>query len=207
MLTIALPKGRLGDTVYQALQKAGYGIPAMDAIGRRLVLEDEERSIRYLLVKPIDVAVYVQYGAADVGVAGKDILEEKKADVFEMLDLGLGRCHMAVAAPLHFQEDYSRKLKVATKFETIARAYYARRGREAEFIHLNGSIELAPVLGLSDVIVDIVETGTTLKENHLEVIDRFMEISARFIVNRASYRFHQDRIDTLIKRLEEVINL
>ena len=116
-------------------------------------------------------------------------------------------CHMAVAAPLHFQEDYSRKLKVATKFETIARAYYARRGREAEFIHLNGSIELAPVLGLSDVIVDIVETGTTLKENHLEVIDRFMEISARFIVNRASYRFHQDRIDTLIKRLEEVINL
>ena len=132
---------------------------------------------------------------------------EKEADVYEMLDLGFGRCHMAVAAREDYQEDFSRKLRVATKFENIARKHYAKQGRDIELIHLNGSIELAPVLGLSDVIVDIVETGTTLKENHLTVIDRFMSISARVIVNKASYRFKQNRIDEVVNRLKEIGNI
>lgn len=205
MLTIALPKGRLGDKVYAMLKEAGYGCSAMESIGRRLVLEDEGGNVRFLLVKPVDVAVYVEKGAADMGVAGKDILAEKEADVYEMLDLGFGKCHMAVAAPDGYQEDFSRKLRVATKFENIARTYYAKRGRDAEFIHLNGSIELAPVLGLSDVIVDIVETGSTLKENHLSVVERFMEISARLIVNKASYRFKQEEIEEAVQKLKEAL--
>lgn len=205
MLTIALPKGRLGDKVYHLLKEAGYGCKAMEEIGRKLVLEDEEAQLRFLLVKPVDVAVYVEKGAADIGVAGKDILAEKDADIYEMLDLGLGRCHMAVAAKEDYQEDFSRKIRVATKFENIARKYYAKQGRDAEFIHLNGSIELAPVLGLTDVIVDIVETGTTLKENHLIVLDRFMPISARLIVNKASYRFKQEAIDKVVNQLKETL--
>lgn len=207
MLTIALPKGRLGDRVYELLKKAGYACSAMEDIGRKLILEDEQANLRFLLVKPVDVAVYVEKGAADLGVAGKDILMEKEADVYEMLDLGFGRCHMAVAAREDYQEDFSRKLRVATKFENIARKHYAKQGRDIELIHLNGSIELAPVLGLSDVIVDIVETGTTLKENHLTVIDRFMSISARVIVNKASYRFKQNRIDEVVNRLKEIGNI
>lgn len=205
MLTVALPKGRLGDQVYALLKKAGYGCQAMEDPGRRLVIGDPEGQVRFLLVKPVDVAVYVEKGAADLGVAGKDIIAEKEADVYEMLDLGFGRCHMAVAAMRDYQEDCSRKLRVATKFENIARKYYAQRGRDAELIHLNGSIELAPVLGMSDVIVDIVETGTTLKENNLVVLERFMEISARVIVNRASYRFRQEEIDEVIRKLQQAV--
>ena len=205
MITIALPKGRLGDKTYALLSQAGYGIPAMENVGRKLVIEDEEKGIRYLLVKPADVAVYVEKGAADLGVVGKDILEEEGADVFEVLDLGYGHCHMAVAAKEGYKEDPSRRVRVATKYERIAREYYAARGRDAEFIHLNGSIELAPVLGMSDVIVDIVETGSTLRENHLEVIDRFMEISARLIVNKASYRFHEKEIDGIRRSMKEAL--
>ena len=205
MITIALPKGRLGDQVYRRFEEAGFGFPAMESVGRRLVIEDHEKQIRYLLVKPVDVAVYVEHGVADIGVCGKDIIEESGADVFEMLDLGFGKCSMAVAAPVGFREDPTRRLRVATKFENIAREYYSRRGRDAEFIHLNGSIELSPVLGLTDVIVDIVETGTTLRENHLEVIDRFMDISARLIVNRSSYRFKEAMIQEMIRKLKEAI--
>ncbi len=205
MITIALPKGRLGDKVYHLLEQAGYGFSAMDDVGRKLVIEDADKQIRYLLVKPVDVAVYVEKGVADLGVCGKDIIEESAADVFELLDLGFGKCSMAVAAPDGFVENPRKRLRVATKFENIARAYYSRRGRDAEFIHLNGSIELAPVLGLTDVIVDIVETGKTLKENHLSVIDRFMDISARLIVNRSSYRFKENEIGALVDRLKEEI--
>ena len=204
MITIALPKGRLGDKVYARLKAAGYGQSMMEDPGRSLILQEDGCPVRYLLVKPVDVPVYVEKGVADIGVAGKDVLVETDADVYEMLDLGLGKCHMAVAAPEGYQEDYSRRLRVATKFENIARSYYLRRGRDAEFIHLNGSIELAPVLGLADVIVDIVETGSTLKENHLYVVDRFMEISARLIVNRASYRFLQKEIDEIVEKINEV---
>ena len=204
-LTIALPKGRLSDKVVSLLRQAGHDLSSMDDVGRKLVIEDPTSSLRFLLVKPADVAVYVEKGAADLGVCGKDILEETGADVLEVMDLGFGRCHMAVAAPEGYVEDPSRKLRVATKFEHIARGYYESKGRDAEFIHLNGSIELAPVLGLTDVIVDIVETGSTLRENHLTVLEKFMPISARLIVGRSSYRFKEERIDQLIRELKEVL--
>ena len=137
----------------------------------------------YFLVKPSDVAIYVEHGAADIGIVGKDILTESGADVYELLDTGMGKCRMCVAGPAGFTDDESRALRVATKFVNIARDHYERRGRDIDIVKLNGSIELAPILGLSDVIVDIVETGTTLKENDLTVIEEFMPISARFIAD------------------------
>ncbi len=204
MINVALPKGRLGDKVYDLLAGVGYGCPENYNDTRKLVVENPEAGIRYFLVKPSDVAIYVEHGAADVGIVGKDILAESGADVYELLDTGLGKCRMCVAGPVDFCDDRSRVLKVATKFVNIAKAYYASQGRDIEIIKLNGSIELAPILGLSDVIVDIVETGTTLKENDLKVITEFMPISARFIANRAGYQFKRREIDTLLKKLAEV---
>ena len=145
------------------------------------MVENPEAGVRYFLVKPSDVAIYVEHGAADIGIVGKDILTESGADVYELLDTGMGKCRMCVAGPRNFVDDESRALRVATKFVNIARAHYESIGRDIDIIKLNGSIELAPILGLSDVIVDIVETGTTLKENNLTVLEEFMPISARFI--------------------------
>ena len=204
MLNVALPKGRLGDKVYNLLAGVGYGCPENYKETRKLVVENPEAGIRYFLVKPSDVAIYVEHGAADIGIVGKDILEESGADVYELLDTGLGKCHMCVAGRKDFVDDPGRTLRVATKFVNIAKSYYASQGRDIDIIKLNGSIELAPILGLSDVIVDIVETGTTLKENDLDVVTRFMPISARFISNRASYQFKHQEIDTLLKKLSEV---
>lgn len=204
MLNVALPKGRLGDKVYDLLSGVGYGCPEGYNDTRKLVVENPAAGIRYFLVKPSDVAIYVEHGAADIGIVGKDILEESGADVYELLDTGLGRCRMCVAGPGDFADDPGRSLRVATKFVNIAKAYYAGLGRDIDIIKLNGSIELAPILGLSDVIVDIVETGTTLKENDLRVLTEFMPISARFIANRVSYQFKRRQIDTLLHRLTEV---
>ena len=204
MLSVALPKGRLGDKVYDLLAGVGYGCPENYNDSRKLVVENKAAGIRYFLVKPSDVAIYVEHGAADIGIVGKDILEESGADVYELLDTGLGKCRMCVAGPKNFKDDPSRTLRVATKFLNIAKSYYAAQGRDIDMIKLNGSIELAPILGLSDVIVDIVETGTTLKENDLKVIKEFMPISARFIANRASYQFKRQAIDTLLTKLTEV---
>ena len=205
MLNVALPKGRLGDKVYSLLAGVGYGCPENYNDTRKLVVENPEAGIRYFLVKPSDVAIYVEHGAADIGIVGKDILQESGADVYELLDTGLGKCRMCVAGPKDFADDPGRTLRVATKFVNIAKAYYAAQGRDIDIIKLNGSIELAPILGLSDVIVDIVETGTTLRENDLKVITEFMPISARFIANRASYQFKHREIDTLLVKLGEVI--
>ena len=205
MLNVALPKGRLGDKVYSLLAGVGYGCPENYNDTRKLVVENPEAGIRYFLVKPSDVAIYVEHGAADIGIVGKDILTESGADVYELLDTGLGKCRMCVAGPKDFTEDPGRALRVATKFVNIAKDYYAAQGRDIDIIKLNGSIELAPILGLSDVIVDIVETGTTLRENDLKVITEFMPISARFIANRASYQFKHREIDTLLVKLGEVI--
>ena len=205
MLNVALPKGRLGDKVYNLLAGVGYGCPENYKETRKLVVENPEAGIRYFLVKPSDVAIYVEHGAADIGIVGKDILEESGADVYELLDTGLGKCHMCVAGRKDFVDDPGRTLRVATKFVNIAKSYYASQGRDIDIIKLNGSIELAPILGLSDVIVDIVETGTTLKENNLDVVTRFMPISARFISNRASYQFKHKEIETLLNKLSEVI--
>ena len=201
MLNVALPKGRLGDKVYHLLTGIGYGCPEDYNATRKLVVENPEAGIRYFLVKPSDVAIYVEHGAADVGIVGKDILTEASADVYELLDTGLGKCRMCVAAPADYQDDPSRPVRVATKFVSIAKSYYASMGRDIDIIKLNGSIELAPILGLSDVIVDIVETGTTLRENGLKVVTEFMPISARFIANKASYQFKHAEMDTMLEKL------
>ena len=205
MLNVALPKGRLGDKVYNLLASVGYGCSENYNDSRKLVVENREAGIRYFLVKPSDVAIYVEHGAADVGIVGKDILTESGADVYELLDTGLGKCRMCVAGRNDFVDDPGRALRVATKFVNIAKDYYAGLGRDIDIIKLNGSIELAPLLGLSDVIVDIVETGTTLKENDLKVLTEFLPISARFIANKASYTFKKQALTTLLEKLQEVI--
>ena len=205
MLNVALPKGRLGDKVYGLLAGAGYGCAENYNETRKLVVENPEAGIRYFLVKPSDVAIYVEHGAADIGIVGKDILAESGADVYELLDTGLGRCRMCVAGPENFADDESRSLRVATKFVNIAKRYYAGQGRDIDIIRLNGSIELAPILGLSDVIVDIVETGTTLRENDLTVLKEFMPISARCIANKASSKFKEKELQTLLQKLREAV--
>lgn len=201
MLNIALPKGRLGERVYGMFNKAGFPCPEIEGSSRKLIFENPERGVRYFWVKPSDVAIYVARGAADLGVAGKDILLEYRPDVYELLDLGVGVCRMAVAACSGFRDDPQRTLRVATKFTNIAARFYREKGRDIDMIHLNGSIELAPILGLSDVIVDIVETGATLRENRLEVLETVVPISARLIANKASYAFRQTEISELAAQL------
>ena len=204
-LNIALPKGRLGDKVYAMFAKAGFECPDILEENRKLVFENPALGVRYFWVKPSDVAVYVERGAADVGVAGKDILLEYAPDVYEMLDLKVGKCRMAVAAKHDFYDDQRRTLRVATKFTSIAAGYYADLGRDIDIIHLNGSVEIAPILGLSDVIVDIVETGRTLEENHLEVRETVVPISARLIANTAAYEFKREMIDRLRSGLARIV--
>ena len=189
MINVALPKGRLGEKVYSLFESAGYDCPSVRDPGRRLLFENEEAGVRYFWVKPSDVPIYVERGVADVGVAGKDVLLELRPDVYELCDLRQGRCRMAVAAKEGFSDDTSRPLRVATKFPVIAREYYASRSREIDIIKLNGSIEIAPLLGLSDVIVDIVETGKTLAENGLVPFETVLDVSARLISNKVSYKF------------------
>ena len=205
MLNIALPKGRLGEKVYGMFKQAGFPCPSIEEQNRKLIFENEEVGVRYFWVKPSDVAIYVERGAADIGVAGKDILLEYRPRVYELLDLDVGKCRMAVAAPKTFRDDPTRTLRVATKFSRIARDYYASKGRDIDIIHLNGSIEIAPILGLSDVIVDIVETGTTLKENDLEVFETIVPISARLIANTTSFKFKNEAIETVLQQMKTLM--
>lgn len=205
MINIALPKGRLGEKVYSIFESVGYGCPSILENNRKLIFENIESGVRYFWVKPSDVAIYVERGAADLGVAGKDILLEHTPDVYELLDLDIGKCRMCVAGHRGFRDDLDRTLRVATKFSNIAKSFYAGQSREIDIIKLNGSIELAPILGLSDVIVDIVETGTTLKENDLEVIETITAISARMIANKVSYKFKHAEISALCAKVSEYI--
>lgn len=205
MINIALPKGRLGDIVYDKFKAAGYECESMKEKNRKLIFEDQEKGVRYFWVKPSDVSIYVERGAADIGVAGKDILLENEPEIYELLDLGIGKCRMSVASVRGFQDTGKRTLKVATKFTNIAGKYYTKKGRDIDIIKLNGSIELAPILGLSDVIVDLVETGTTLKENNLEVIETIVPISARLIVNKASFKFKTAEIEKIVDSMKEQI--
>ncbi len=206
MINVALPKGRLGEKVYAMFEAAGYECPSIKENSRKLIFENAERGVRYFWVKPSDVSIYVERGAADIGVAGKDILLEYAPDVYELLDLNLGKCRMAVAAKKDFHDDNQKTLKVATKFANIARSYYASICRDIDIIKLNGSIEIAPILGLSDVIVDIVETGTTLKENDLEVIETIVPISARLIVNKASFKFKTQEIEKIAQSIKSQVS-
>ena len=205
MINIALPKGRLGDKVYDKFVAAGYECEAMKEKNRKLIFEDNEKGVRYFWVKPSDVSIYVERGAADMGVAGKDILLENEPDIYELLDLDIGKCRMAVASVRDFEDNGKRTLKVATKFTNVAQKYYTKKGRDIDIIKLNGSIELAPILGLSDVIVDLVETGTTLKENNLEVVETVVPISARLIVNKASFKFKNKEIEKIVSRMKEQV--
>ncbi len=201
MLNVALPKGRLGEKVYGMFEEAGFECPSIRENNRKLIFENDELGISYFWVKPSDVAIYVEHGAADIGVAGKDILLEYEPDIYELLDLDIGKCRMAVAGKKDFRDNTQKTLRVATKFTNIAKNYYSSIGREIDIIHLNGSIELAPILGLSDVIVDIVETGTTLKENNLEVLETIVPISARLIANKASFKFKNEQIEKILRSL------
>ena len=205
MLQIALPKGRLGEKVYKMLEKAGYECPEALENTRKLIFENKEAGVCYFWVKPSDVAIYVERGAADIGIVGKDILMESKPEVFELLDLGIGKCRLAVAAKKSFRDNTERTLRVATKFPNVTLDYYRKKSRDIDIIKLNGSIELAPILGLSDVIVDIVETGATLKENDLEVIEKFQAISARLIANKSSYKFLGELINSVRAGLSEQV--
>lgn len=205
MLNVALPKGRLGEKVYDIFERAGFECPSIKEKNRKLIFENEETGVRYFWVKPSDVAIYVERGAADVGVVGKDILLESNPDIYELLDLNMGKCIMSVAAPKGYVDDNSRTLRVATKFTNVAKNFYTSIGRDIDIIHLNGSIELAPILDLSDVIVDLVETGTTLRENNLEVIEEIVPISARFISNKSSFKFKNEQIEKVVKAMAETV--
>lgn len=205
MIQIALPKGRLGEKAYERMAQAGYECPSILEKNRKLTFENQEKGVRYFWVKPSDVSIYVERGAADIGIVGKDILLEYRPDVYELLDLQMGKCRMCVAGPEDFYDDHSRLLRVATKFPHIATEYYKSRSRDIDIIRLNGSIELAPILGLSDVIVDIVETGKTLQENHLVPLEEIVPISARLICNRVSYQFQHDAIASLQEKLAAVL--
>ena len=202
MINIALPKGRLGEKVLAMFENAGYECPSIHENNRKLIFENEEKGIRYFWVKPSDVSIYVERGAADIGVAGKDILLEYSPEIYELLDLNIGKCRMAVAAKKDFYDDNEKTLKVATKFVNIAKNFYASRCRDIDIIKLNGSIEIAPILGLSDVIVDIVETGTTLRENDLEVVETVVPISARLIANKASFKFKTEEIEKIVDSMK-----
>lgn len=202
MINVALPKGRLGEKVYAMFEKSGYECPSIKEVNRKLIFENEEAGVRYFWVKPSDVAIYVERGAADIGVAGKDILLEYAPDVYELLDLNLGKCRMAVAAKKDFRDNTENTLRVATKFTNIAKDYYSKKGRDIDIIKLNGSIEIAPILGLSDVIVDIVETGKTLLENDLEPKETIVPISARLIANKSSFKFKMEQIENIKNSLK-----
>ena len=203
MIQVALPKGRLGERAYEALEAAGYECPSILEKNRKLIFEAPDQTVRYFWVKPSDVSIYVERGAADVGIVGRDVLLEYRPDVYELLDLKLGRCRMCVAGPEDFYDDPDRLLRVATKFPHIAAEYYESRSRDIDIIRLNGSIELAPIVGLSDVIVDLVETGKTLSENHLVPLETIAEISARFICGKVSYKFNHPEILRMRDALEE----
>jgi ATP phosphoribosyltransferase len=202
VLNIALPTGRMCDQAYRYLSDCGYACPEMEDQNRKLVFEDKKRALRYMLVKPSDVAMYVEYGAADIGVVGRDVILESQPDIYELLDLGFGQCRLAVAAPKGWHDDYSRTLRVATKYRHITEEYFLGIGRQIETITLHGSVELAPLIGLSDVIVDLVESGTTLRENNLEIAAEIAPSSARLIANKSSYHFKMDLINTIKSRLE-----
>ncbi len=204
-LNIALPKGRLGEKAYKIFESIGYGCPEVLEDSRKLIFENEENGVCYFWAKPSDVAIYVERGAADIGVVGKDILLEGGHDVFELLDLKMGKCRMAVAGPSDRRPEADKTLRVATKFTNIAKEYYTSKGIDIDIIKLNGSIEIAPLLNLSDVIVDIVETGKTLYENNLEPYEDIVNISARLVANKASYRFKNNEISKLAEKIEEEI--
>lgn len=204
-LTIALPKGKLFYLAKDLFAKVGFVADNLEEKSRKLVITNEELKLKFIIAKTADVPTYVEHGAADIGVIGKDVLMEAQKDVYELLDLGFGRCHLMMAVPKDKKRakltDYTHT-RVATKFPNVAKQFFTSKGMQMEYIKMNGSIELGPIVGLSESIVDIVETGTTLRENNLEEIAFITEASARLIANRASFKLKFDRISKLVKALE-----
>lgn len=204
-LTIALPKGKLFYLAKDLFAKVGFVADNLEEKSRKLVITNEELKLKFIIAKTADVPTYVEHGAADIGVIGKDVLMEAQKDVYELLDLGFGRCHLMMAVPKDKKRakltDYTH-IRVATKFPNVAKQFFTSKGMQMEYIKMNGSIELGPIVGLSESIVDIVETGTTLRENNLEEIAFIAEASARLIANRASFKLKFDRISKLVKALE-----
>lgn len=203
-INIALPKGRLIKNAYELLKKIGYESKELLEDNRKLIFEDKD--IRYLIVKPSDVGIYVEKGIADIGIIGKDILLENSHDIYELLDLKFGKCKLCMASLKDYKEDIDRRLRVATKYVNISKKYFDSINRDAEIIKLNGSVELAPMLNLSDVIIDIVETGSTLKENNLTVVKDIVDyISSRLIVNKVSFKFKNSLISDIVKNIEDAL--
>ena len=206
MINIALPKGRLGNKVFSLLSSIGYDCADFLEDNRKLVFVNEEKGVSYQLIKPSDVGVYVERGVSDIGIVGKDVLLETNPDVYELLNLNIGKCTVAVAQKNGYEPDPESVLRVATKYPNITKKYYRSINRDIEIIKLNGSVELAAIVGLSDVIVDIVETGSTLKENNMGVTTTIIpDISARLIANKAAYKFKTDKIDEISRKLKEVL--
>ena len=207
-LTVALPKGKLFSPSAKLLAQAGLSAEGLEESSRKLVLVNEKAKVRFIISKTADVPTYVEYGAADIGVIGKDVLEESGQEVYELLDLGFGHCHLMMAVTEDERrphlEDYAHT-RVATKFPRIAERFFSEHGMQMEYIKLNGSIELGPIVGLSESIVDIVETGTTLRENHLVEIVRIMDATARLISNRVSFQMKFERIHRLVEDLQEIL--
>ncbi len=203
-VNIALAKGRLADQTFQLLDKIGITFEDYYPKSRKLIFENHEQKIRMVFVKASDVPIYVEQGAADIGVVGKDTLLEAEANVYEIMDLGFGRCKFAVAA-LQTDSDIlnvNKKIKVATKYPNVAKIHFSKKGKPIEIIKLNGSVELAPIMGLADVIVDIVETGKTLKENGLVVVEDICSVSARLVVNKVSFKTKTAMIEKIIEGVE-----
>ncbi|WP_421381350.1 ATP phosphoribosyltransferase [Bacillus salacetis] len=204
-LTIAMPKGRIFDEALELLRQAGYNLPPEFDDSRKLIIEVPEEKLTFILSKPMDVPTYVEHGVADLGIAGKDVMLEEERDVYELLDLKISACYLAVAG-LPGTKMNEVAPKIATKYPTIASSYFREQGEQVEIIKLNGSIELAPMIGLADRIVDIVSTGRTLKENGLVEYEKIVDITSRLIVNPVSYRIKDERIDELAERLREVVS-
>ena len=204
-LTIALPKGKLFYLAKDLFAKVGFVADNLEEKSRKLVITNEELKLKFIIAKTADVPTYVEHGAADIGVIGKDVLMEAQKDVYELLDLGFGRCHLMMAVPKDKKRakltDYTHT-RVATKFPNVAKQFFTSKGMQMKYIKMNGSIELGPIVGLSESIVDIVETGTTLRENNLDEIAFIAKASARLIANRASFKLKFDRISKLVKALE-----
>ena len=207
-ITVALPKGKLFGLSAELLKKVGWTAEGLHEKSRKLVIENDDAKLKFIITKTADVPTYVEHGAADIGIIGKDVIAEEEKNICELLDLGFGKCHLMMAVPKNKRrrrlEDYAHT-RVATKFPRIAEKFFTSRGMQMEYIKLNGSIELGPIVGLSESIVDIVETGTTLRENNLEEIVCIMDCTARLIANRVSYKLKYERIDALVNDLEKIL--
>lgn len=207
-LTFALTKGRLAEKTMKLLEYSGIHCDDMTEDSRKLVFCDPEHHVKFFMAKAADVPTYVEQGAADIGIVGKDVLLEEQKDLYEVLDLGFGKCRMAVAGFPSGAELLDRRgdFRVGSKYPEIARRYFLERHQQPQIVKLNGSVELAPIVGLADMIVDIVETGSTLRANGLVVLDEFLQISARMVVNKASMKIHSARINQLITQMSEALD-